>query len=171
MIERDELRRDTRVRVLESLGHNVVLRSDYIDSKALNHEGTFDLLIISLNRSEVDAASAYSDTVIAAMPTLPILLITDFGVFVPRGTLARVMQAGGPKELVSEVSNLLAASMHIRELNANATHPERATTRKLVAERHPKHKLRRDRGPVPRFFRDRDPSHLGPDLQRDLIHV
>jgi hypothetical protein len=51
---------------------------------------------------------------------LPILPLTDAGVFVPHGTLSRRLATGFPEELMLEVAEMLSGSSHIRELHIPA---------------------------------------------------
>jgi CheY-like chemotaxis protein len=119
LVDFDDTRRATRVKLLESRGMRVTLRNDYVESDRLDHEGSFDLLILSLHLHELKEAAAYTDRVQRAKPNLPILLLTDNGVFAPRGTLSRTMETEGPALLLDEVSQMLAASSHIKELESS----------------------------------------------------
>jgi hypothetical protein len=47
-------------------------------------------------------------------------LLTDVGVFVPRGTLNPAVEAGDPQELMREVAAMLAGSTHIREIDSKS---------------------------------------------------
>ena len=115
LIDRNDERRDSRIRVLESVGYVVTVRNSAAISEGLDHESRFDLIVVTLNR-EPEGAASYSDRLAERLPELPILLLTDFGVFVPKGTFSRSMQAGSAHELVQNVAEMLAGSSHIREI-------------------------------------------------------
>ena len=101
--------------MLTSCGYIVDIRDDYLSAERLGHEGEFDLIILALyGRS--DKATEYIDQLSMAKPLLPILLLTDFGVYVPPGTLSRSVETGDPPALIREIASMLAASTHIREL-------------------------------------------------------
>lgn len=118
LIDRDDVRRATRVHLLEGAGYEVAVRTDWLTSEQINHEGHFDLVLIALRRPDLQAAAAYSDRLSRAKPTLPILLITDGGVFAPRGTVSQVLQSdSGPAEVLKEIAERLAGSTHILELD------------------------------------------------------
>ena len=119
LVDFDDARRATRVKVLESRGMQVTVRNDYVESDRLDHEGSFDLMILALHSHKLKEAVAYTDRIQRAKPDLPILLLTDNGVFAPRGTLSRSMETDGPALLLSEVSQMLAASSHIKELESS----------------------------------------------------
>ena len=53
---------------------------------------------------------SYSDHISRVNPDLPILLLTDYGVYVPRGTLSESLKAGSPLELTNRVAAMLAGS-------------------------------------------------------------
>jgi len=115
LIDCDDIRRQSRVQMLESVGYEVATRTDYIAAERSDHEGHFDLIIVTLHRHPEDAA-AYSDDLSRTEPKLPILLLTDAGVFVPKGTLSQSVGAGSAAQLIQKVSAMLVGSSHIREL-------------------------------------------------------
>lgn len=106
--------------MLTEAGHAVTVRTDWIASHDLDHEGTFDLVIIALHHDDLKAAVAYGEQLHADKPTLPILLLTDSGMFAPRGTLNPSMETGNPVELMTEVAAMLAGSTHIREVDSKS---------------------------------------------------
>lgn len=116
LIDLDDPRRDTRVRILMDGGYAVEVRKDHGTSEMLDHEAYFDLVLLSLSRERFKDALAYSNRIAKIRPTLPILLLTDAGVFVPRGTLSRAMETGHPKEMLAEIAEMLVGSKHIREI-------------------------------------------------------
>ncbi len=123
LIDLDDVRRQSRVQMLESVGYEVETRANFIAAERLDHEGRFDLIIVTLHSPPEDAA-AYSDHLSKSDPKLPILLLTDTGVFVPKGTLSESMSAGSTTHLIQKVSAMLVGSSHIRELGSASFHLE-----------------------------------------------
>jgi len=115
LIDLDDVRRQSRVQMLESVGYEVETRANYMAAERLDHEGTFDLIIVTLHQHPEDTA-AYSDHLSKTDPKLPILLLTDAGVFVPKGTLSQSVGAGSVSTLIQKVSGMLVGSTHVREL-------------------------------------------------------
>jgi ActR/RegA family two-component response regulator len=115
LIDSDDPRRKTRVRLLTGAGYTVDLRDDYISAERLDREGFFDLVILALH-GQPEKAIAYSNHLSRGKPLLPILLLTDFGVYVPPGTLSRNVASGDPAVLIGEIASILAGSNHVREL-------------------------------------------------------
>ena len=103
--------------MLQGAGYDVEVRSDHEISESSDHEGSFDLLILALHHKKLDEAADYSERLRKKKPTLPILLLTDSGVFVPHGALSRSVATGFPEELMVEIADMLAGSSHIRELH------------------------------------------------------
>ena len=101
--------------MLESVGYEVETRTNYVAAERLDHEGRFDLVIVTLHNHPEETA-AYSNHLSKTDPRLPILLLTDTGVFVPKGTLSQSVEAGSVAMLIQEVSSMLAGSEHIREI-------------------------------------------------------
>ena len=101
--------------MLTGSGYTVDLRNDYISAERLDHEGSFDLVILALN-GNTQKAIEYSDQLNRRKSRLPILLLTDFGVYVPPGTLSQSVEAGDPAALIREIASMLEGSTHVREL-------------------------------------------------------
>lgn len=116
LIDLDDLRRETRVRMLRQEGYSVILRTSHVDAEKLEGEGRFDLVILTLHHAALDDAAAYSERLRKQKPDLPILLLTDNGVFVPRGTLSPSVETGYPLEFMQEVASMLAGSKRLREI-------------------------------------------------------
>ena len=116
LIDLNDARRNTRVRMLTAMGYQVELRDDEVQAEGTNGEPTFDLVILSLHRKHLDEAVAYGDRLRKTNPTLPILLLLDTGVFAPHGALSRCLETGIPTEMMDCVAEMLAGSTHIREL-------------------------------------------------------
>ena len=117
LVDYDDTRRKTRVRMLKAAGYDVELRADHEVAEFLDHEDAFDLLILTIHRKKLEEAAAYSERLRKKKPTLPILLLLDTGVFVPRGTLSQSIEADSPVEMMREIAEMLAGSTHIRELH------------------------------------------------------
>jgi hypothetical protein len=115
LIDQDDSRRRTRVRLLTSYGYSVEVRDDYVSAERLNNEGDFDLVTVALHNHPEEAA-AYSDHLSVKKPLLPILLLTDYGVYVPPGTLSPSIESGNPAALIGELFAILDGTAHIREL-------------------------------------------------------
>lgn len=118
LVDFDDVRRETRVKLLESRGYAVTLRNDYVDSERLGHEGKFDMMIVALHRQDLERAAQYGDRVRHAKPGLPILLLTDAGLNVPKGTLSKSVETDGHAALLKTVAEMFESSSHTRELDA-----------------------------------------------------
>ncbi len=115
LIDAEDARRDSRVKVLESAGYSVTVHGSHLITERLDHENRFDLIVLTLHTMPQEAAF-YSDRLTKRFPNLPILLLSDGGVYVPTGTLSRSMQAGSARELLENVAEMFAGSSHIREI-------------------------------------------------------
>lgn len=118
LIDLDDVRRDTRVRMLTAAGYQVHVRNDSVEAELREGEPSFDLVILALHTTHLADAAAYSERLRKKNPTLPILLLLDTGVFVPHDTLSQWLETGVPVELVGRVAEMLAGSAHVRELSA-----------------------------------------------------
>jgi CheY-like chemotaxis protein len=121
LVDYDDSRRSTRVRLLQGAGYEVDVRFDYAEAEMLDHEGEHDLIIVALHRNPADAA-AYTDRLTKKDPTLPILLLADFQVLAPPGTLSRTVETGHPDALLKEVAEMLSESAHIRVVTPASPH-------------------------------------------------
>jgi hypothetical protein len=101
--------------LLTRSGYDVDVRDDYLSAERLNHETDFDLVIVALH-GHPEKAIAYSDHLSKSSPRLPVLLLTDYGVYVPPGTLSRRVESGDPGALVGEIAGMLEGSTYLREL-------------------------------------------------------
>lgn len=115
LIDQDDHRRDSRVSLLTHSGYLVSVRTDHVEAYKLDHEGSFDLIVVALH-GDPTKATQYSDQLSQLKPNLPILLLADVGVFVPPGTLGHSMETGSPASLIAEIARILAGSTHVREL-------------------------------------------------------
>jgi DNA-binding NtrC family response regulator len=86
LIDRDDGRRQSRIMLLVKAGYEVEVRADRVIAEDQNHEPRFDLVILALHHKKLEDAAAYSERLRKVNPNLPILLLTDYGVVVPRGT-------------------------------------------------------------------------------------
>lgn len=96
LIDQNDGRRESRMRLLTHSGYEVSVRTDTSEPFQLDHEATFDLIIVALH-GDPAKATLYSDQLSVAKPKLPILLLADMGVFVAPGTLSRSIETGAPK--------------------------------------------------------------------------
>ena len=126
LVDLDDARRETRVKLLESRGYEITLRDDYVEAERLDHEGRFDLMIVALRRRHLKEAAAYADRVQRAKPDLPILLLTDAGVYAPKGTLSKSVETDGYAALLKSVADMFESSSHIRELGRTGRVKRRA---------------------------------------------
>jgi DNA-binding NtrC family response regulator len=113
LIDEDDDRRMTRVTMLQQAGYFVEVRRDFKAAQRLEDEGTFDLVIVAL-RLQPEETTTYSNQLAGHNPGLPILLLTDHGVFAPVGSLGTMLQAGQPIELMTRLSSMLAGSSYVR---------------------------------------------------------
>lgn len=107
LVDRDDVRRETRIALLESHGAKVTARENCSTSASLDSEGTFDLLIVVVNSDNLKEATGYAEHVHLSNSNLPILLLRDLGVSLPAVTPGRVLEAGDPRKLVLEVAEML----------------------------------------------------------------
>jgi DNA-binding NtrC family response regulator len=113
LIDEDDDRRMTRVTLLQQAGYFVEVRRDIKSAQSVEDEGTFDLVIVAL-RLDPERTTAFSNELASHCPGLPILLLTDHGVFAPAGTLGITLEAGHPIELMSRLASMLAGSSYVR---------------------------------------------------------
>ena len=126
LVDFDDARRVTRVKLLESRGYEITLRDDYVEAEKLDHEGAFDMMIVALHRRDLKEVAGYTDRVQRAKPDLPILLLTDAGVYAPKGTLSKSVETDGYAALLKSVAEMFEASSHIRELGETGRAKRRA---------------------------------------------
>jgi DNA-binding NtrC family response regulator len=119
LIDLDDPRRSTRVQVLEQAGFDVEVRKDHEIAELQASEDAFDLVLITLHRKKLKEAAQYSDRLAERWPTLPILLLADHNVFAPRETISRCIETDGPQKLLSEITQILAGSTHVRDVESS----------------------------------------------------
>lgn len=116
LVDRDDSRRRTRVMMLEKAGYQIDLRDDYVSAEQIDHEAYHDMVVLALGRKDLNEAAAYSERLRKRLPALPVLLVTDTGVFVPDGTLSPSVRSAVPIEVMETIATMLSGSGHIREL-------------------------------------------------------
>jgi hypothetical protein len=109
--------------MLLNAGYEVEVRANYLAAEQLDRESGYDLIILALHRGPEEAA-AYSARLNEKAPQLPILLLTDNGVFVPSGILSSSLNAGHPVELMRRISEMLTGSTHVREVGPHGHHSD-----------------------------------------------
>ena len=65
----------------------------------LVREDSFDLVIVTITE-KYEKALQYTDRLAMNNPSLPVLLLTDYGVFVPVETLSASIESGNPADLL-----------------------------------------------------------------------
>ena len=63
LVDSDDVRRETRIALLESRGAKVTSRATCSTSASLDSEGTFDLLIVVVNSDNLKEATYYAEHV------------------------------------------------------------------------------------------------------------
>lgn len=113
LIDRPDLRRDTREWLLRDAGYEVVTAEIFDVVKAMLRKTTFDLVVVSVGDSAAGAeALTHSQRLRAAHAALPMLVLSDNGFYLPKESLITGLQSGSPQELIAEVGKLLE-STHI----------------------------------------------------------
>jgi DNA-binding response OmpR family regulator len=107
LIDSDDPRRGSRIKLLVASGYAADIRESYIAAERLGDESSYDLVILALHGFP-EKAIAYCDQLKRSTPRLPVLLLTDFGVFVPRGARSRSIESGNPQELIEEIAAMLS---------------------------------------------------------------
>lgn len=118
LIDLDDTRRETRIQLLESAGYIVDVRNDHVAAAKAADENDYDLVVLAL-MVQAELAAAYAARLQESSPTLPLLILTDAGVYAPRG-----MQSSNglePKKFLAKVAELLVGSEHVRILPLEAS--------------------------------------------------
>lgn len=118
LIDLDDTRRKTRIQLLESAGYVVDVRTDYVAAEKAADENDYDLVVLALMAS-VSLAADYASRLQAASPTLPLLILTDAGVYAPKGMHSD--DGREPREFLARVAGLLLGSKHVRILPLEAS--------------------------------------------------
>jgi CheY-like chemotaxis protein len=112
LVDVDDPRRDTRIRLLSKAGYEVHVRKDSDAAERLKDEWGYDLVVVAINRDS-NLPAEYSDRLSMRVPDLPILLLVDNDAFVPFGTLSRTIETGDPIALLKEIARMLTGSERI----------------------------------------------------------
>lgn len=115
LIDHDDPRRATRVLLLQRNGYEVVTANRFEEIEGSVREGEFDLIVVETD--DVKKASiAYGERLRGINPHLPILLLSDTGLFLPREVLlSRFAESPSPLEVLGRIAALLLESSHERE--------------------------------------------------------
>lgn len=116
----EDTRRGTRERLLLNAGYQVEIRSSHEMSQQLDHEASFDLVLLAVRRGNRNQAQSYLEMLTQQRPQLPVLMLTDLGVFLPRERMGKGIESGNPAALLSEIARLLTGSTHIPEVSFDA---------------------------------------------------
>jgi AmiR/NasT family two-component response regulator len=119
-VDLEDTRRGTRERLLLDAGYQVEVRNSHEMSQQLDHEASFDLVLLAVRRDNRNKAQSYVEMLTQKRPQLPVLLLTDLGIFLPQGSMGNEIESGNPAALLSEIARLLTGSTHIPEVSINA---------------------------------------------------
>ena len=114
LIDHHDTRRETREGVLRQAGYEVVSAENFEAVEGHLRETAFDLVIIAVKGNADRESLAYSQRLRAANPQLPILALSDRGIFLPKESLLAVLETGRPVQLIAAVATMLLASTHVR---------------------------------------------------------
>lgn len=116
LIDENDDRRATRVLLLKQAGYEVVTAERFQDVEGHLHEGAHDLIIVETDNIEKEII-AYGERAREMNPQLPILLLSDTGLFLPGHVLLSSFASGSPPpaEVMARIATLLAQSGHHRE--------------------------------------------------------
>jgi AmiR/NasT family two-component response regulator len=118
-VDLEDTRRGTRERLLLDAGYQVEVRNSHEMSQQLDHEASFDLVLLAVRRDNRNNAQSYLEMLTQKRPQLPVLLLTDLGIFLPQGSMGNEIESGNPAALLSEIARLLTGSTHIPEVSIN----------------------------------------------------
>lgn len=119
LVDVDDQRRATRVSLLRHSGYQVETRKDFQAAENSADEGQFDLVIVALH-AVPDGTGDYTNRLAETYLGLPILLLTDMGVFVPTWVTSRSTDGSYPAALMAEVASMLTHSLYICKAAARA---------------------------------------------------
>ena len=116
LIDRDDPRRATRVMLLEQAGYEVAI-ADRFEEVEFHSEDRFDLILIETADDVEKATMVYAERLKSWAPKLPILLLSDRGLFLPKESLLGHFPGGHqtPVKTIARIASLLLASTHKRE--------------------------------------------------------
>jgi hypothetical protein len=108
LLDQDEGRWESRSKQLANAGYDVTARKAH---EYPGNLGTFDLMVCAFHENPEDAA-VYVDALQVSNPQQPILLLTDYGVFVPKGCLEDTPHCA---PLIKEIAGVLTGNSDVRE--------------------------------------------------------
>jgi DNA-binding NtrC family response regulator len=116
LIDHNDSRRATRVLMLQEAGYEVVTADSYQAVEGHIREATFDLVIVETDEIK-KAVIAYAEPLRGLQPDLPILVLSDLGLFLPKQVLLARFAAGNPSpmEVITKIAAMLLESTHRRE--------------------------------------------------------
>jgi DNA-binding NtrC family response regulator len=106
--------------ILQHEGYEVVTAESFDVVEGQLREAAFDLVIVAVKNLDRESV-AYSKRLRAANAKLPILALSDNGLFLPKESLVAVLQGGHPLELIAKTARMLLDSTHVRN---NKNHKE-----------------------------------------------
>lgn len=113
VIDLDQMRRESRVKQLANAGYDVDALDSHDCQEHPSNPAIYDLMVCSFHQNP-EEATAYVDSLRVKNPQQPILLLTDYGVFVPHGCLNETPHCG---PLIKEIAGVLTGSSDVEELN------------------------------------------------------
>jgi DNA-binding NtrC family response regulator len=116
LIDHDDKRRTTRVLLLRQQGYDVVTADNFQAVEGQIREATFDLVIVETNDMR-EAVIAYGERLRGHKPELPILVLSDQGLFLPKRALLGhfTEPRTSPLEVITKIATMLLESAHRRE--------------------------------------------------------
>ena len=102
--------------LLEQAGYEVAIAARF-EEVAPNSENRFDLVLIETAGNAEETTIAYAERLKLWAPKLPILLLSNKGMFLPKESLLEHFPGGHqtPIETMARIAALLLASTHQRE--------------------------------------------------------
>ena len=118
LIDHNDGRRATRVLVLQEEGYEVITADSYRDVEGRIREAAFDLVIAETDHI-TEAVLAYSQRLRDIQPQIPILVLSDEGLFLPKAVLLDHFAESypSPPEVITKIAAMLRDSTHRRELS------------------------------------------------------
>lgn len=116
LIDHNDPRRATRVLLLQEQGYEVVTADSYQAVEGHIREAAFDLVIVETDDIK-KAVIAYGERLRGIEPQLPILVLSDLGLFLPKEVVLAHFSTANPSpvEVITKIAALLLGSTHRRE--------------------------------------------------------
>jgi len=116
LIDHDDPRRATRVLLLQREGYEVVTADRFEAFEGHLREQAFDLIVVETDDIK-QAVIAYGQRLKTISARLPILLLSDLGLFLPKNSLLAHFATGHPSpvEVMTKIAELLLESTYQRE--------------------------------------------------------